>query len=101
MLKQFLSIALIALFISVISAQPVLAQTGAGENQKIEEIKAKVRELGVGREARVELTLNNGRKVKGHIGEIADEHFVLVDRKSGTLISIRYSEVTKLKAATD
>jgi hypothetical protein len=97
MLERLASIILIGALALVVYSRPALAQTQDEQIQKINKVKEQVIVLGTGKEAKVEVTLNDGRKFKGHIGEFADEHFVVVDAKTGKLIPVKYSEVEKLK----
>lgn len=64
---------------------------------KIEKVKAGVRKLGTGCEARVEVKLADGRKFKGYIKESNDVSFVVVDDKSNADVSVDYSQVREIK----
>jgi hypothetical protein len=60
-------------------------------------VKAGVREIGTGQEARVEVRLRGGRKLKGHVGEIGDGHFADVDEKTGESVRVPYPQVAGVK----
>jgi hypothetical protein len=65
--------------------------------RRIEKVKASVCKLGVGPEARVEVKLQDGRKLKGYIRETTEDSFVVVEEKTGTVTTVKYSEVSQLK----
>lgn len=83
----------------LVASQPgrLQAQSQDVQVQKINKVKEQIIVLGIGKEARVEVTLVDGSKFKGHIGEWADDHFVVVDAKTGKLVQVKYSEVARLK----
>jgi hypothetical protein len=65
--------------------------------EKIEKVKEGVHQLGIGPEARVEVKLMDGRKFKGYIKDSNDDHFVVVDKKTGAEITVDYSQVKEIK----
>ena len=98
MFKKLLSVALTSLFVSMIAAVPASAQSqAASETQQAEKVKGKVTRLGTGKQARVEVKLKDNTKLKGYIGEIAEEHFTLIDPKHGTVTLVPYAQVQKIK----
>jgi hypothetical protein len=52
--------------------------------------------MGLGQEARVEVKLRGGRKLKGYISEATDDHFLLVDA-GGNPTRVTYPEVESVK----
>lgn len=97
MLKGLVSTLLVGSLLVVSAPGRLQAQSQEEQTQKINKVKEQVIVLGIGKEARVEVTLADGRKFKGHIGEWADDHFVVVDAKTGKLVDVKYAEVAKLK----
>jgi hypothetical protein len=98
-LKKLLSLALAGLLTTMIASVPASAQTPAGrEPQQAEKVKAKVTRLGTGKQARVEIRLKDDKKLKGYIGEIAEEHFTLVDPKHGSVMQVSYEQVQQIKS---
>ena len=96
MLKKLLSLLLTALLINV-SANVVYARSQDDEQaRRIEKIKDNVFKLGLGEEARVEVRLHDGTKLKGYIREATDSNFTVVDGK-GIATTITYSQVAQLK----
>jgi len=95
MFKKLLSVALTGLFLSMITAVPASAQSqAASETQKV---KAKVTRIGTGKRATVNVKLRDNTKLKGYIGEIAQEHFTVVDPKHGTVTPVQYEQVQQIK----
>ncbi len=65
--------------------------------RNIEKVKENVRKLGVGEDARVEVKLQDGRKLKGYIQQAGEDDFSVIDSKSGTATTVAYSQVRELK----
>ena len=98
MFKKVLSLALPCLLTTMITSVPVSAQLQAArEPQQTEKVKATVTKLGTGKQARVEVKLKDNTKLKGYIGEIAQEHFTLIDPKHGTITPVPYDQVQQIK----
>ena len=97
MLKKVLSVALSCLLISVTASAVYARSQDDKRTREIEKIKESVRKLGVGPEARVEVTLYDGRSFKGTIREATDDAFLVIERKTKTIITVPYSDVVKLK----
>lgn len=97
MFEKLLSLALPCLLTSMITSVPVSAQLQAGREQQTEKVKATVTKLGTGKQARVEVKLKDNTKLKGYIGEIAQEHFTLIDPKHGTITPVPYDQVQQIK----
>ena len=97
MLKKFLSIMLTALLTNVAAGVVYARSQDDQDAQRLEKIKESVRKLGIGKEARVELKLHDGRKVKGYIREATDDSFTVVEDKTRIAGTVNYSEVLQLK----
>jgi len=71
-----------------------IAQVAAGQRiNNFDHVKKSVARLGVGSKAKATVTLNDGSKVKGYIYISADDDFVIRDRKTDALTTIRYADV--------
>jgi len=85
----------------MITVVPVPARSptaqAARETQQTEKVKGKVTRLGTGRQARVEVKLNDNTRLKGYIGQIAEDHFTLIDPKHGTVTPVPYAQVQQIK----
>jgi len=97
MFEKLLSLALACLLTSMITV-PASAQSQAGnEPQHADRIKAEVTKLGTGKQARVQVNLTDNTKLKGYIGEIAEDHFTLIDSKRGTVTPVPYAKVQRIR----
>ena len=106
MSKKILSLVLAALLTGLCGAGRARAAAPAGggpEEQAAADAKAaakvkkKVSGIGTGMSKVVEVRLRDKTKRKGYIREIADEHFVIVDRKTGATTDVSYAEVEKVR----
>ncbi len=77
------------------------AQTTANFKPKEIKFAAKVKDgiakLGTGTDARVEVKLRDGAKLKGYISEARDDGFIVVDAKTGAATQVTYPQVKKVK----
>lgn len=60
-------------------------------------VKTGITKLGTGPDARVELKLRDKTKLKGHIQEIADDHFTVIDERTGAAREVPYPQVKQVK----
>ena len=97
MLKKVLSLVLSGLLINAVAVSSTYARPQDDQARNIEKVKENVRKLGVGEDARVEVKLHDGRKLKGYIQEAGEDTFTLIDSKSGTAMTVAYSQVKELK----
>ena len=98
MLKKILSLMLVGLLLNVIGVNSAYA--GSKEEKEarfVEKVKAGVRKLGTGREARVEVKLRDKTKLKGYVGEAGEDNFVDVDDKTGAASTVAYPQVQQVK----
>jgi hypothetical protein len=96
--KKFLSLMLIGLLLNIVGVCPASASAQDDkEARRIEKVKANVRKLGTGVEARVEVKLLDNKKVKGYIKEMGEDSFVIVDEKASVQNAIAYAQVKQLK----
>ena len=75
-------------------------QKPAAAGAEREKVKAAVVKVGSGLKARVRVTLRDGAKLRGFISRIGGDDFELVstdDGRIGTVFTIRYEDVLKLK----
>ena len=59
-------------------------------------VKAAVTKLGTGSSARIEIKLSDGTRLKGYVSETAEDHFVIVDDKTGAT-AVSYPQVKQVK----
>lgn len=99
MFRKCFSLILSLIFFCTTSGNAaVLAQRKTDADSAAEKIKRKVLARGTGVEARVEVKLRDGSKVKGYVQEAAAEHFVVVraDEHVGQSVRIEYREAKEL-----
>ena len=60
-------------------------------------VKSEIAKLGTGPDARVEVKLRDKTKLKGHISEVGNEFFMVVDDKTGASTTVTYLQVKQVK----
>ena len=65
--------------------------------QFAEKVKSEIAKLGTGSDARVEVKLKDKTKLKGHLSEVGNESFVVVDAKTGSPTTVTYPQVKQVK----
>lgn len=99
MAKRTLAILLSGILIAtVVSVHPTSAQTTQSP-QGAEAARVGVERLGVGKQAKTEITLRDNRKVKGYISTSGADSFTIVDQKTGAPQTIAYADVANVKKA--
>ena len=78
------------------AARAALGQADA-DAKAVEKIKKKVAEIGTAKREFVHVKLRGGRKELGYISEIAEDHFVFIEPKTGTPADISYAQVEGLR----
>lgn len=97
MLKKA-STTLLIFFLMNLGIVSTFAETRAEKEAKFAlEVKASVTKLGTGKEAKVQVKLKDGTKIKGYISEINENSFVVVDEKTGTSTEIPYPSAKQVK----
>ena len=99
-MKKYMSIALSLLMLHTFSLAPLATETPKDKAKKAmltSEVKAGIASLGTGTSARVRILLEDKTKYHGYIAEVAEDHFVVVDAKTGATAPIAYSEVKGIK----
>lgn len=99
-MKRHLSFFLSVLILHVFSYAPLASETPKEKARKellIAQVRAGISELGVGKSSRVRVVLDDKTKYDGYVFEIAADHFVIADAKTGVTAPIAYSEVKGIK----
>ena len=95
---KMLPIALVFLLLNLTCVTPIIADTRPDKESKFaDKVKAGIAKLGTGPDAHVELKLRDGKKLKGYVTEIAEDHFVVFEAKTGVLTAVPYPQVKKVK----
>lgn len=79
------------------NSQSTPAAVKSGDARDAAKIKDDVAKLGIGPDARVELRLRDGTKLKGYILEAADDHLAIVVDETRQARQILYTQVKKLR----
>jgi hypothetical protein len=61
--------------------------------------RAKVESMGLGRNAKVEVKLQDQTKLKGYLSTKEQDSFTVTDSKTGATSTVRYAEVVEVKKA--
>ena len=97
MSRKLVSLVLVGLLLNIVGAIPAYA--GSKEETRTrfaEKVKEGIGRLGTGQEARVEVKLRDGKKLKGYISEAGENSFVIVDAKSGAASTVPYPQVKQV-----
>ena len=97
-MKKLVATILIAIVVNAICATSALAKPNAERDaQFAAKVKTAIFKLGTGHEARVEMKLRDGTKLKGFVSEAYEDHFVVTDEKTGVAKDVAYPQVKQAK----
>ena len=97
MSRKLVSLVLVGLLLNIVGAIPAYASSKEETRARFaEKVKEGISKLGTGPEARVEVKLRDGRKLKGYISETGENSFVMVDARSGAASTIPYPQVKQV-----
>ena len=88
---------IIVLLLNMVGAIPVYARFHDDAQARGQKVKEAILKLGTGEGARVQLTLRDGRKLKGYVRKAGQDTFVVVDPKTGADTTVAYTEVKEIK----
>ena len=98
MFKKYLTLALAVLVVNLSLGVSVFADGKADKAARFaEKVKASVARLGTGENARVEVKLKDGAKLKGYVSEIGDAGFVVTNAETKTATPVSYSNAKQVK----
>lgn len=98
MFKKLLSLLLITVLMPMTYVRSVAASTEVEkEVQFVEKVKAGIIKLGTGTEARVRIKLRDRTKLNGYISEAGEDHFVVIDAKTGVATTVTYPQVKQVR----
>jgi hypothetical protein len=98
MLKKVISILLVLAVVNLAVIPAVFASDNKAEKEAkfVEKVKTEIAKLGVGTDAKIQVKLKDGTKLKGYVSEINDEGFVVTDN-DGKSTSIPYNNAKQVK----
>jgi sRNA-binding regulator protein Hfq len=98
MFKKYLVLSLTVLVINLSLSASVFADTKEDKKAKLAaKIKSEISKLGTGKDARIEVKLKDGTKLKGYVSEISADQFVVMNEKTGTPTSVTYPQAKQVK----
>lgn len=98
MLKKYVIVTLVAGLLNLFLASSTFA--GSTDEKKAalaEKVKSGIVKLGTGPTAKVEVKLYDNTKLKGYVSEANEDHFVVVDAKTGFHTEVPYPQVKQVK----
>ncbi len=69
----------------------------AAESKRVLKIRSRIQALGAGEQARLEVKLKDGAKLKGYINEARDDCFVMTEDVSNRSVTVPYPQVQQAK----
>lgn len=98
MFKKYLTLILTVLVINLSLCSVAFADTKVEKEAKFAaKVKANVTKLGTGTEAKIQVKLKDGTKLKGYVSQINENNFVVVDEKTGVVTEIPYPNAKQVK----
>ena len=99
MIKRLISLVVSNSLVLFLCAGTLVASSREEKEAKLAEVvKSRVIKLGAGSAARIEVKLRDKTKIKGYVREIAEDHFVVVDDRTGVTTTIAYPQVKQVKS---
>ena len=98
MFKKYLVLTLTFLVLNLSLSSVALAEIKAEKEAKFaEKVKVNIAKLGTGTNARVEVKLKDGNKLKGYVSQINEESFIVIDEKTNVATEIPYPNAKQVK----
>jgi len=98
MFKKYLTLTLVVLVLNLAFGSTAFATTeGEKEAKFVEKVKTNVTKLGTGKDARVEVKLKDGTKLKGYVSQINESSFVVMNEKTAVATEVPYPNVKQVK----
>lgn len=95
MIRKYILFTITGLVLCGLNSQSIFAQQKADND--LNKVKTAVRKIGTGQEAKATVVLKNGITLKGHISQILEDSFDLIDPKSKQPTTVPFREVAKVK----
>ena len=98
MFKKYSALILIISAIHIFVQFSAFAQTQNDKDLRLVlNVKNTIARVGTEPNRKLKVRLRDGTKLKGYITEIKDDHFALLDTKSGKVVSVEYSQVSEAR----
>ncbi len=98
MFKKYLTLILTILVINLSLGATAFADTNDDKAAKFaDKVKVNITKLGTGKEARVQVKLKDGTKLKGFISKINENSFAVSNEKTGMETEVPYPNAKQVK----
>ena len=98
MLKKYIVLGLMMMTFNLSMSVVAFAETKEEKAAKVAaKVKANIAKLGTGKDARVEVRLKDGTKLKGYVDRIDESSFVVMNEKTGVATNVAYSQTKQVK----
>ncbi|HRH40017.1 MAG TPA: hypothetical protein PKY82_00110 [Pyrinomonadaceae bacterium] len=98
MFKKYLTIILTFLILNLSLSAVAFAETKAEKEAKFaDKVKVNVTKLGTGTDAKIQVKLKDGTKLKGYVSQINENSFVVTDEKTDVATEIPYPKAKQVK----
>ena len=98
MFKKYSTLVLTVLVINLFLAIPAFANTKEEKEARFAaKVKSAVAKLGTGTDARIEVKLKDKTKLKGYVGQINENSFVVIDAKTGAATEVPYPNAGQIR----
>lgn len=98
MFKKYLSLFLTVLVINLSFSSVAFADTKIEKDAKFaQKVKTEITKLGTGTEAKIQVKLKDGTKLKGYVSNIGEESFSVTDEKTGASTEVPYPNAKQIK----
>ena len=98
MFKKYLTLILTVLVINLSLSSVAFADTKIEKDAKFaQKVKTEITKLGTGTEAKIQVKLKDGTKLKGYVSNIGEESFSVTDEKTGASTEVPYPNAKQIK----
>ena len=98
MFKKYLIVVLTFLVLNLSLNSVAFAETKPEKEAKFaEKVKINVTKLGAGTDAKIQVKLKDGTKLKGYVSQINENSFVVTDEKTNVATEIPYPNAKQVK----
>lgn len=98
MFKKYVTLVITILVFTLSLSSVAFAETKAEKEAKFAaKVKANVTKLGAGKDAKIQVKLKDGTKLKGYVSQINENSFVVTDEKTDSSTEIPYSKAKQVK----
>lgn len=97
MLKKIISVLLIGLVMNLAVVGAFAETKEEKEAKSAEKVKTQVAKLGTGKDARIQVKLKDGTKLKGYVREIKENSFLVMNENTGEPTEVPYPKIKQVK----